>query len=116
MYNMDLNRLKEMKGLEDRSRSLLDFMGKRELAANLFRLTETEAKLKNDRVRGQKPAEFVAESVGRRVRQMMVANDGARPEHLALAGDIKQVRKGLKVAHKEFRKLDGEKRSRKPAS
>jgi DNA-damage-inducible protein D len=52
MYNMDLGRLKDLKGI-DQSRSLLDFMGKEELAANLFRITQTEAKIKNDNsVRG----------------------------------------------------------------
>lgn len=44
MYNKNLNALKEYKRLKDLRRSLLDFMGKEELAANLFRITQTEAK------------------------------------------------------------------------
>src|SRR6266545_4507350 len=52
MYNMDLRRLKQVKGV-DQKRPLLDFMGKEELAANLFRLTQTEAKIKKENVRGQ---------------------------------------------------------------
>lgn len=45
LYNMNLARLKEHKGLKARG-SLLDFMGKEELAANLFRITQTEAKIR----------------------------------------------------------------------
>jgi DNA-damage-inducible protein D len=113
MYNVDLNKLKEMKGLRDSSRSLLDFMGKRELAGNLFRITETEAKLKSERVSGQRPAENVALNVGRKVRAIMIDNTGTRPELLPLAGDIKDVRKGLKETARELKKLDKPKKGRK---
>jgi len=106
MYNVDLSKLKAMKRLPDTSRSLLDFMGKRELAGNLFRITETEARLKNEGVRGQGPAEHVAHEVGRKVRDVMIQNGGTRPELLPLAGDIKNVRKGLKRTAKELKKLD----------
>ncbi len=106
MYNMDLNRLKKTKGLRDQKRSLLDFMGKRELAGNLFRVTETEARLKSEGTFGQKPAEEVAFGVGRRVREMMAETDGTRPELLPLEGDIKDVKKGLKETLRHFMKLD----------
>lgn len=105
MYNMNLAALKDFKGLPD-GRSLLDFMGKRELAGNLFRLTETEARLNKERVRGQRPAENVAHDVGRKVRAMMIENTGTDPERLPLEGDIQEVRKGLKKTAKEFTKLD----------
>jgi len=106
MYNVDLNTLKKLKGLSNTDRSLLDFMGKRELAGNLFRLTETEAKLKSERVQGQAPAENVAFKVGQKVRSMMIETDGTKPELLPLAGDIKTVRKGLKQTARELKKLD----------
>jgi len=106
MYNVDLSTLKRMKGLKDPSRSLLDFMGKRELAGNLFRLTETEAKLKSEQTQGQKPAEAAAYTVGRKVRSMMIENTGTRPELLPLAGDIKNVRKGLKQTAKQLKQRD----------
>lgn len=114
MYNMDLSRLKDMKGLRDPKRSLLDFMGKRELAGNLFRLTETEAKLKTDQAGGQRAAEGVAFDVGRKVRNMMIETDGSRPEFLPLEGDIKDVKKGLKQAHKELRRIDRPKTNKRP--
>jgi DNA-damage-inducible protein D len=106
MYNVDLGKLKDMKGLRDRSRSLLDFMGKRELAGNLFRLTETEARLKQEKIQGQRPAENVAFHVGRKVRNIMIDNTGTRPELLPLTSDIKDLRKGLKQTAKELKKLD----------
>ncbi|MGH9867344.1 MAG: BRO family protein [Candidatus Polarisedimenticolia bacterium] len=106
MYNMDLARLKRYKGFEG-SGTLLDFMNKRELAGNLFRLAETEERLKRENVRGQRPAENVAYAVGRKVRDMMIENSGGQtPEMIPLGGDIKNVRKGLKEASKEFKKLD----------
>lgn len=116
MYNMDLSQLKKAKGLRDKSRSLLDFMGKRELAGNLFRITETEARLKSEGVRGQKPAENVAFAVGRKVRDVMIENTGTRPELLHLEGDIKDVKKGLKQAHRQLSKLDKPKASRKKSA
>ena len=95
MYNMNLGQLKTHKGYTGK-RTLFDFMGKRELAGNLFRITETDAKLEKDQVRGQRPAEKVAEVVGQKVRRMMIDNTGEAPESLRLSGDIKKVL--LKVA------------------
>ena len=106
MYNMNLTRLKNVKGLGDMKRSLLDFMGKRELAGNLFRITETEARLTSEKTRGQRPAEVVAEDVGKKVRKTMIENTGTHPELLHLEGDIQGVKKGLKQAHREFLRLD----------
>jgi DNA-damage-inducible protein D len=106
MYNMDLAKLKDMKGLKDKSRTLLDFMGKRELVGNLFRIVETEAKLKQQKTRGQNPAEEVAESVGQRVRSMMIENTGTSPEFLRLQADVAKVRSGLKAAAREMGSLD----------
>jgi DNA-damage-inducible protein D len=113
MYNMNLRSLKAMKGLPDSKRTLLDFMDKRELAGNLFRITETEAKLQADQVRGQRPAEQVATQVGQQVRKMMIANTGTAPERMPLAGDINSVKKGLKKTEREFTKLDSERQPNK---
>jgi len=106
MYNMNLNQLKRHKGLEKKGRTLLDFMGKDELAANLFRLTQTELKLKNDGIKGQKNAEATAEHVGRKVRKTMLEISGAKPEDMALSEDIKKVKTSLKQTHRGLKKLD----------
>ena len=105
MYNMDMRRLKQVKGV-DQNRSLLDFMGKEELAANLFRLTQTEAKIKKDNVKGQWQLENVAEQVGRRVRATIIETGGTPPERLSVAPDIKKVGSGLKKTNREFSKMD----------
>jgi DNA-damage-inducible protein D len=105
MYNMDLRRLRHWKGIES-DRSLLDFMGKQELAANLFRITQTEARIRNENVRGQRSLENAAHEVGRSVRETMIKTSGSRPEQLPIAEDIKVVRKSLKSAQKQFAKLD----------
>lgn len=108
MYNMDLKGIKRLKGVPD-GRSVLDFMGKTELAANLFRLTQTDEKIRNEDIRGQKPLERVAERVGREVRETMIKISGTAPERLPAEADIRKVRSGLKRAGKEFAKIDHKK-------
>jgi DNA-damage-inducible protein D len=75
-------------------------------AANLFRVTQTEEKIRAERIRGQKPLERTAEDVGRKVRKTMIEISGKRPEDLPPAEDIKEVHKKLKTSHREIRKLD----------
>lgn len=106
LYNMDLRRIRSRKGVPDR-RSLLDFMGKEEMAANLFRITQTESKIKNERIRGQWPLEAAAETVGRQVRKTIEEIGGTMPEDLLPAEDVKQVEKRLKQTRRHFKKLDG---------
>lgn len=109
MYNMNLRQLKAKKGI-DPKRSPLDFMGKEELAANLFRITQTEAKLRNEGIQGQRPAEQAAESVGRKVRQTMQEISGVTPESLPPSEDIRKVQGALKSSQREFAKLDKRKK------
>lgn len=105
LYNMDLARLRMLKQVPEH-RSPLDFMGKEELAANLFRITQTEAKIRKERRHGQHALETAAEEVGRRVRQTMQEISGNQPEALPPSEDIKNVRQKLKSAHRAFSKLD----------
>jgi DNA-damage-inducible protein D len=111
MYNMNLTDLKNYKRIPDAKRSLLDFMGKDELAANLFRITQTELKLRNEGIKTQGKCENAAYLVGKDVRETMQRISGTTPEDLPLAGDIKHVSKNLKGAHKGFKKLDFDKGS-----
>ena len=105
MYNLDIRQIRARKGVPE-GRSPLDFMGKTELAANLFRLTQTEERIRNDDIKGQHRLEVTAEKVGRAVRKTMIETGGTAPEHLRPAQDIREVRKDLKKARKEFVKLD----------
>lgn len=111
LYNMDLWRLRQIKNVA-KGRSPLDFMGREELAANLFRITQTEAKIRNETIRGQTPLENAAESVGRKVRATIRDIGGTMPENLPPSGDIKAVQKNLKSTHREFKKLDGRKKGK----
>ena len=97
MYNMNLIDLRELKGVAS-GRSVLDFMGRQELAANLFRITQTEAKITNEAIHGQRDLESAAHHVGRTVRDTMISLGGKTPESLPGADDIKQVKGNLKRA------------------
>jgi DNA-damage-inducible protein D len=81
-------------------------MGKTELAANLFRVTQTEDKIQIERIHGQQALERTAKEVGRKVRNTMIEISGRRPENLAPAEDIKEVHKKLKSSHRQIRKID----------
>ena len=79
LYNMNLASPKLHKGIPS-NRLPLDFMGKEELAANLFRITQTEAKIRTNDVRGQRALESAALSIGKKVRTMMIEIRGIAPE------------------------------------
>lgn len=106
MYNMNLNNLKAYKGMAKTKRTLLDFMGKDELAANLFRITQTELKMKNDGVMGHRNSIATAELVGKKVRKTMLDISGVKPEDMELVEDIKKIKTSLKSTHKGLKKQD----------
>jgi DNA-damage-inducible protein D len=107
MYDMDYQEIRRLRNVSDLpKRSVLDFMGKDELAGNLFRLALTEGRIKKDGTRGQLPLERVAREVGQRVRRTMHDETGFYPEELPPAQDIKELRKGLKQAGKDLLPMD----------
>ncbi len=108
MYNTNIKKLKVLRHIPD-GKSLLDFMGKDELAANLFRMTQTELKIKQDNIYGQKQLEVTAERVGKQVRETMISISGIAPENLPVHADIHEVKKGLKQKNKEIKKIDKKK-------
>lgn len=69
------------KGLR-KSQQILDHMGSTELAANLFRATQTEEKLRRDEVQGKENANATHYGVGKKVRQTIAELGGTMPEHL----------------------------------
>lgn len=71
----------ERKNLKDNEK-ILDFMGSEELGANIFRITQTEAKLKKDRVSNPKAATETHYKVGKKVRQTIKELGGTMPEEL----------------------------------
>ena len=82
------------KGLK-KSQHILDHMGSTELAANLFRATQTEEKIRRERIRGKQNANRVHEEVGAKVRQTIEEIGGTMPEDLPTADSIKRIEKKL---------------------
>ncbi|MEO5369303.1 MAG: DNA damage-inducible protein D [Magnetococcus sp. DMHC-1] len=71
------------KGLK-KTHKILDHMGSTELAANLFRATQTEEKLRRDKVREKRQANDTHFQVGRKVRQTIQDLGGAMPEDMPI--------------------------------
>ena len=84
----DIHAKKQLKKNQD----ILDYMGHEELAANLFRATQTEAKLRRDHVQGKENANQTHFEVGKKVRQTIADLGGTMPENLPTpAKSIKQL-------------------------
>jgi len=80
----------QRKGL-GKSQQILDHMGSTELAANLFRATQTEEKLRRDRVAGKEHASKTHHEVGAKVRQTIKELGGTMPENLPVTESIKKI-------------------------
>ena len=88
----------DAKGIHKRKRlkkseNILDHMGSTELAANLFRATQTEEKLKRENIKGKQKANQAHFEVGMKVRKTIQEIGGTMPEHLPAAGSIKKLGK-----------------------
>ena len=84
------------KGLRYRE-DILDNMGSEELAANLFRITQTESKLKRDDIHSEKDANKTHYNIGKNIREVIAKNGGPMPE------DLPTPKKSLKELEKEKR-------------
>ena len=85
------------KGLRYRE-DILDNMGSEELAANLFRITQTESRLKRDKIDTEKKANKTHYEVGKKVRKAIADIGGTMPE------DLPTPKKSLKQLEKEKNK------------
>ena len=98
----DIHERKRLK----RKEHILDHMGSLELAANLFRTTQAEDKLRRENVRSKEVANRIHESVGRTVRRTIHELGGTMPENLPAAENIKKVesreKKRLKAEQKKL--------------
>ena len=65
-----------------KNEKILDHMGSTELAANLFRATQTDEKLRRENIRGKEKANQTHYEVGRKVRQTIAELGGTMPEDL----------------------------------
>lgn len=85
------------KGLRYRE-DILDNMGSEEFAANLFRITQTESKLKRDNISTEKEANKTHYNIGKNIREVIAKNGGTMPENLPTP------EKSLKQLEKESKK------------
>lgn len=87
---LDAKGIHSHKGLK-KSQKILDHMGSTELAANLFRATQTEEKLRRDGTADKDEAHRTHFAVGRKVRQTIADLGGTMPENLPVAENIAKV-------------------------
>lgn len=107
LYNMLNVELAKKRNID--SSKLFDHMGRTELAANLFRITQTEERIKNFNIQGQSALEKTHFSVGREVREIIQKNTGKSPEHLPLEKKLPEIQKELKKGYKNMLKEDKKK-------
>ena len=87
------------KGLRYRE-DILDNMGSEELATNLFRISQTEARLKKDNIQGEGKANETHYNIGKNIREVIAKNGGTMPEYLPTP------KKSLKELEKERKYQD----------
>lgn len=92
---LDAKAIHKSKGLK-KNQQILDHMGSTELAANLFRATQTEEKLRRENIKGKQKANQTHFEVGKKVRKTIEELGGTMPENLPIANNIKEVEKAQK--------------------
>jgi len=102
LYNGETaNDIAKRKGLRYRE-DILDNMGSEELANNLFRIVQTESKLKNENVQGENNANKAHFKVGKIVRNAIKQAGGTMPEELPTPKkSLKQLEKENKLKSKK---------------
>lgn len=95
---LGVKEIHERKGLK-KSQKILDHMGSTELAANLFRATQTDEKLRRENITGKTAANQTHYEVGKKVRQTIAELGGTMPE------DLPTPSKSIKQIEKEQKKL-----------
>ena len=102
LYNgLKAQDIKARKGLK-KNQDILDFMGSTELAANLFRATQTEEKLRREHIQGKSEANKTHYEVGKKVRQTIKELGGTMPE------DLPTPKKSVRQIEKENKQITSE--------
>jgi DNA-damage-inducible protein D len=102
LYGASLSEVEAKKGIK--KGELLDRASSTELAANLFRITQTDEKLKKDNVKTEYDARRTHFMVGGKVRQTIKDIGGQLPENIKPEKHIKEVKKEIKQMEKEAKK------------
>ena len=101
LYNLTVSQIKNKKKIG--KDNILDRAGTVELAANLFRITQTDEKIKNEQIKGEGKASQTHFSVGRKIRQTIREIGGISPENLPPEQNVKRIektQKSLKIVSK----------------
>ena len=93
------------KGLK-KSQHILDYMGSDELAANIFRASQTKQKIERDQVQGKEAANRTHHEVGREVRKTIKRLGGTMPE------DLPKPEKSIQQLQREEQKRLGQRSQR----
>ncbi len=111
LYGLRAREIKDKKGIGDDD--ILNRAGVTELAANLFRITQTQEKLKSELDKGNKLGDKKASNthfmVGGKVRQTIKDIGGTLPEDLIAEEDVKELKK--RITARERQQLENKKAS-----
>lgn len=102
LYGSSLSEVESKKQIK--KGELLDRAGSTELAANLFRITQTEEKIRKDNIQGEKNANQTHFMVGGKVRQTIKDIGGVMPEELPAEKHLKDVKRDIKKLTSENKK------------
>ncbi len=111
MYNMENWKLAAKRNV--RKEMLMESMDRAELAANLFRITQTEERIKSKNITGQQNLEQTHHDVGKEVRKIVKQNTSKLPENLEQVKELPEVKKQLKEGYKKMLKEDKPKKNQK---
>jgi DNA-damage-inducible protein D len=92
---MDMRDIHRRKGLKE-NQHILDHMNSTELAANLFRATQTEEKLRRENIKGKAKANRTHREVGAKVRRTIEELGGVMPENLPVVESIKRLERKIR--------------------
>ena len=87
---LNAQNIHKKKGLK-KSQHILDHMGSTELAANLFRATQTEDKIRRNQIKGKDNANRTHYEIGQKVRKTIEDIGGTPPEELPAAENLKKI-------------------------
>lgn len=97
LTSQDIHKRKKLK----KSQQILDHMNSEELAANLFRATQTEAKIKRENIKGEGNANLAHYEVGQKVRNTIKNIGGTMPEDLPIMDSVDKAKTRIKRAEKK---------------
>ena len=103
LYEMALSAVETKKNVP--KGELLDHMGSEELGANIFRITQTEAKLKRKNIKGNFDSRKTHFDVGKKVRQTMRELGSEMPENLKPEKHIRQLKREVKAISAKQKKI-----------